>query len=163
MPLLLQPICWGKPGEATWPLTPCVSKPNPATTPSFSSLHPPFFFFKLFICNWRIIALQYCVGFCHTSAWIRHRYTHAPSILNLPATSHPHPTPPGCHRALVWVPWVIQQIPTGYFTCGSVYASMLISPFVPPSPSPTHCVHKSVLYVCVSIAALQIGSSLSSF
>ena len=24
--------------------------------------------------NWSIIALQYCVGFCHTSTWISHRY-----------------------------------------------------------------------------------------
>ena len=26
-----------------------------------------------FIFNWRIIALQCCVGFCHTPAWISHR------------------------------------------------------------------------------------------
>ena len=25
--------------------------------------------------NWRIIALQYCAGFCYTSTWISHRYT----------------------------------------------------------------------------------------
>ena len=36
-----------------------------------------FFFFLvdflvLFIFNWRIVALQYCVGFCHTSTWICH-------------------------------------------------------------------------------------------
>ena len=37
-----------------------------------------------FIFNWRIIALQDCVGFCHTSAWISHRYTYVPSLLNLP-------------------------------------------------------------------------------
>ena len=49
-----------------------------------------FFFKKSFIFNW-IIALQYCVGFCHTSAWISHRYTYVPSLLNLPATSHPFP------------------------------------------------------------------------
>ena len=29
-----------------------------------------FFFF-----NWRIITLQYCDGFCHTSVWIGHKYT----------------------------------------------------------------------------------------
>ena len=50
-----------------------------------------FFFF-----NWKIIILQYCDGFCHTSAWISHRHTTVPSFLNLP----PHPTPLGCHRAL---------------------------------------------------------------
>ena len=32
-------------------------------------------FLNLFIFNWRIIALQYYVGFCHTSTWISHRYT----------------------------------------------------------------------------------------
>ena len=35
---------------------------------SFSIL--AYFFFFL---NWRIIALQYCVSFCHTSTWISHR------------------------------------------------------------------------------------------
>ena len=28
---------------------------------------PSIYFFNLFIFNWRIIALQYCVGFYHTS------------------------------------------------------------------------------------------------
>ena len=62
----------------------------------------------LFIFNWRITALQFCVGFCHTSVWISHRYTYVPFLLNL------LPTPLGYHRAPAWVPWVIQQIPTGY-------------------------------------------------
>ena len=34
-----------------------------------------FFFF-----DWRIIALQYCVGVCHASACISHRYTSVPSL-----------------------------------------------------------------------------------
>ena len=29
---------------------------------------------KLLIFNWRIVSLQYCIGFCHTSAWISYRY-----------------------------------------------------------------------------------------
>ena len=46
--------------------------------------------FLKFIFNWRIIALQRCFGFCHTSTCINHRYTYVPSLLNLPATSfHP--------------------------------------------------------------------------
>ena len=32
-----------------------------------------------FIFNWRIIALRYCVGFCHPATWISHRYTYVPS------------------------------------------------------------------------------------
>ena len=39
--------------------------------------------------DWKIIALQCCVGFCHTSTWISHRYTYIPSLLNLPSISHP--------------------------------------------------------------------------
>ena len=35
---------------------------------------------NVFIFNWRIIALHYCGGFCYISIWIRHRYTHLPSL-----------------------------------------------------------------------------------
>ena len=52
-----------------------------------------------FIFNWRIITLQYCVGFCHTSKWISHRYTYVLSLLNLLPISHPINTPLGCHQA----------------------------------------------------------------
>ena len=45
------------------------------------------------------------------------------------------------------------------FTCGNVYVSLLFSQFVPPCPSPTVAT-SSVLYVCVSNAALHIGSSV---
>ena len=38
-----------------------------------------------------IIALKYCVGFCHTSAWISHGCMYVPSLLNLPSTSQPIP------------------------------------------------------------------------
>ena len=33
-----------------------------------------FYFLNLFIFNWRIISLQYGVGFYHTLIWISHRY-----------------------------------------------------------------------------------------
>ena len=71
------------------------------------------------------------------------------------------------HRALnkKWICRVIQKFPIGYFTYGSIYVSMLLSPFVPPSPSfpqLTSHVHKSVLYVCISTDALQIGPSIKN-
>ena len=46
-----------------------------------------------------------------------------------------------------------------------MYVSMLLSPYLPTFPPlrpPPSCVHKSVLNVCVSIAALQIGASVYS-
>ena len=44
-------------------------------------------FFKYF--NWRIIALQNFVVFCHTSIRISRRYTQVPSLLGLPPISLP--------------------------------------------------------------------------
>ena len=85
----------------------------PLFLPLFPS--PTYIFFSIlnvFIFNWRIIAWQYCVGFCHTSTWISHRYI---CPLPLETYSHlpSHATPLGCQRGMVWAPWVIQQIPTG--------------------------------------------------
>ena len=57
--------------------------------------------------------------------------------------------------------WQQQQQPTSYFTHGSVYILMLLSHFTSPSPSPHPCPH--VLYICISIPALQIGLSLPFF
>ena len=52
-------------------------------------LYSYFFFFNLFIVNWRIIALQNFVVFCQTSTWNSHRYTCIPSFLKLPPISLP--------------------------------------------------------------------------
>jgi len=48
-----------------------------------------YLFKKLFIFNWKIIALQHCIGFCHTSTWISHTTS---SVLL-------HPKAP-CHKFL---------------------------------------------------------------
>ena len=45
-----------------------------------------------------------------------------------------------------------------YLMNGGVYVSMLLS----ICPALLYCAYKSVLYVCVSIAALQIDSSVTS-
>ena len=60
-------------------------------------------FILLFIFNWRIIALQGCVGFHCTTMWIRYTYA-----LPLGPLSHPsHPTHLDCHRAPSWAPCTI--------------------------------------------------------
>ena len=38
------------------------------------------FFIELFIFNWSIIDLHYCVGFCHISTWISHQFSSVQSL-----------------------------------------------------------------------------------
>lgn len=56
----------------------------------------------------------------------------------------------------------MQQVPTSYLlTHGGVYMFTLISQFLPPSPY-LRSVPITVLYVCISVLALQIGLSCTS-
>ena len=134
-----------------------------------------FLFFSLLLkkyLNWRIIALQCCADFCHTTMWISHNYIYVcvcvcmciyiiTSLLSL-APNPPPSLPSRSSQEPGWAPGVTKQFPTSRFTHGSVCMSVLLSQFIPSSPSP-HCVHKSVLYVCVSNPSLQIGSSVPFF
>ena len=84
---------------------------------------------NLIIFHQKIIALQYCIGFCHIST---------------------HHTPLGCPRAqnlsslhhIPNFPWVSD------FAYGNEYVSMILSQFVPLSPSPT--VSKSLFSMSTS-------------
>ena len=96
---------------------------------SIGLLKDIFFFFFL-----RIIAFQYCVGFCHTSTRISHRYTYVPSLVDAPPIAHP--TPP------LWVATGHQvDLPGSHsklalaicLPCGNVHASAP-SQLIPPSP-----------------------------
>ena len=113
-----------------------------------------FFFFSFTLkknyFNWRIITLQYCDGFCHTSIWIGPKYTYIPSILNLPLTSLLTPssrlsqsTSFGYPESSIKVALVI------YFTYGNAYASVLFSRIIPPSASPTES--KTLFFTSVSL------------
>ena len=75
-----------------------------------------------------------------------------PSCASLPPSlSHPK------HRADL--PVLCSCFPLAiYFTFGSVYMSMTLSHFVPAYPSPHH-VLKSILYICIFIPVLPLGSS----
>ena len=89
-------------------------------------------------------------------------YPHIPSLLHLP---HTFPIPPlqvvtkhpaDLHLLCSCFPLAI------YFTFGSVYMSMPLSPFIPAYHSSFLCpqVH---LYICVFIPVLPLGSSESFF
>ena len=89
---------------------------------------------------------------------------HVSSLLNLPPTSHSMPpsrllqglglSSLGHTADSHWLP--ILHMAVYMFPCTfSIHPTLS---FLPPQ-----CVHKSVLYVCISIAVLQIGSSLQSF
>jgi len=59
-----------------------------------------------------------------------------------------------------WAPCVIPKLPISYLLYMVMYMLQCYSQFAPPSLSFARCVHKSVLYVCVSIPALQVCSSV---
>ena len=84
--------------------------------------------FLKFVCNWRIIALQYCVGLCHTSIWISHRHTHVPSPLNL------LPTALGCHSTSLNSLHHAASFHWLSISHMVAHVFILLSPFAPPSP-----------------------------
>ena len=56
---------------------------------------------SLSIFDWRIIALQYCFGFCHISTWVSHRCIYIYRLpLEPPSRLPPHLPHLGCYRAL---------------------------------------------------------------
>ena len=58
----------------------------------FSNTQDEFILFYFIFIGWRLIALQYCSGFCHTLTWNSHGFTF---ILHPDPPSHlpPHPIP----------------------------------------------------------------------
>ena len=121
------------------------------------------FFFFFFTFNWKIIALQCCVGFCHTTMWISCKYTCILSLILCPIL----PPPPPSHPSRSSQSTVLSFL---YYTAASLWISahtrqcicqcysLSSSPFSIPL-----CVHKSGLYTCVSPPAWQIDSSVPFF
>ena len=117
---------------------------------------------KFIYFNWRLITLQYCIGFAihqHESATDKHVFP----ILNPPPSSLSIPS--------LWVfpvhqpqaPCIMNRTRTGdsfhiwYYTC---FNAILPNH---PNLSLSLRVQKTVLYICVSFAVLHTGLSLPSF
>ena len=86
-----------------------------------------FLFLKFIYFNWRLITLQYCGGFCHTSTWI------SPGWSPLPHSSPPHSsrlsqgTSFECPASWIELTLII------YFTYSNIHLSVLLSQITPPS------------------------------
>ena len=101
----LLPILWG--WGAWWA---CAHGSRRTLADAFSHSFP--FLFQ-FCFNWRIITVQYCDGFCHTSIWVGHTYKCVPLILNPPPTSSPDPSLWVVPEPQLWVPCFMHQTCTG--------------------------------------------------
>ena len=120
-------------------------------------LHISFSIFeeRLFIhrFNWRIIALQWCVSFCCPATWRSRKYTHLPSLWE-----PPHPPALGHLRARSWASCAILQLPTSclFYTWSRIYANLLLSQFVPSSPSPTVPAMKDIFFKVILLHGCAI-------
>ena len=84
-----------------------------------------------------------------------------PSWISLPSSSPPHPQP--FAESMFEVPESYSKFPLAiYFTYGFVNVYVTFSIGLPFSLFSSHSIHRCVLYVCFSIAALKTNSSVPS-
>ena len=121
-----------------------------------------FLKYKFIYFNWRLITLQYCIGFAihqHESSTGVHVFP----ILNPSSASLPVPSlwvipvhQPQASCIMHWT-WTGDSFHIWYYTCFNAilpnHATLSLS----------HRVQKTVLYICVSFAVSHIGLSLLSF
>ena len=122
-----------------------------------------FLNFKFIYFNWRLITLQYCIGFAihqHESATGIHMFpTLNPSPFSLPVSSlgviPVHQPQASC---ILHQTWTGNSFLIWYYTCFNA-----ILPNHPTLSLSVHRVLKTVLYICVSFAVSHTGLSLPSF
>ena len=112
-----------------------------------------FFKYKFIYFNWKLITLQYCIGFCHTSTWIRHGYTRVP-----------HPEPPSPYHPSGSSQCTSPKHPVScikpglaiHFIYDIIHVSIPFSQIIPPSPSPSPTESKRLFYTSVSLLLSHI-------
>ena len=136
--------------------------PKTANRNFFFLLLISFLFFNINLFNWKLITLQYCIGFAihqHESA----TGVHVSPILNRTPLPHPSPYHPSGSSQCTSPMHPVSCIKPGlaiHFTYNNIHVSVPFSQIIPPSPSPTE---SKRLYICVSFAVLLTGLSLPSF
>ena len=120
------------------------------TTNFFVCFHFIFFIFLKFECiyfNWRLITLQYCIGFAihqHESAMGVPHVPHPEPLSHLPPCTIPlgHPSTPA--------PSILYPAPrlAIHFLYDIIHVSMPFSQIIPPSPSPTQ--YKRLFYIRIT-------------
>ena len=111
-----------------------------------------FLFINLF--NWRIITLQYCIGFAihqHVSATGIHVF---PILNPLPPPSLYHPSGSSECTSPKHSVSCIEPGLAIHFTYNIIHVSMPFSQIIPPLPSPTES--KSLFYKSVSLLLSRI-------
>ena len=108
-----------------------------------------FLFFKFTYFNWRLITLQYCIGFAihqHESATGVHVF----QMLNPPPTSLPyHPSESSQCTSPKHPVSCIKPGLVIHFLYDIIHVSMSFFQIIPPSPSPTES--KRLFYTSVSL------------
>ena len=122
---------------------------HPCVLPMSPKVCSIFFKYKFIYFNWRLITLQYCMGFAihwHESTTDVHVFP----ILNPPPISLP--THPSGSSQCTSPEHPVSCIKPGlqiHFTYDNIHVSMAFSQIIPPSPSPTES--KRLLYTSVSL------------
>ena len=135
-------------------ITECLSGWHAAHCDYMRGIFFSLFKYKFIYFNWRLITLQYCIGFAihqHESA------TSVPMfpILNPPSTSLPIPSLWVIPVHQLWASCIMHRTWTGdsfhiwYYTC---FNAILPNH---PNLALSHGVQKTVLYICVSFAISQ--------
>ena len=153
LPLLADPVlilCFSLLYDCVPFLVPCFPKMSLlALSPGSQNCFTLFFFFKLELYNIVFVSA--------VLSWVCFMYTHNPSLLDRP---QPPAQPQVITKHRAKLPVLQSSSPVTIFHPVCIYhMSVLLSQFIPPSFSGS----VSILYVCVFIPALQIGSSVPFF